>query len=249
MQGSNIDADGNWESDDAQQLQIPWSLKRVILWMISYMVIVIVVSWLFHLVIIHLNHFNQWDLTFHDLRHITKTYPMLVLIFTFLAFLKWQCKKVNLSLRTIWGAIYHATQVRYIIFAFVLGAIKSLLWAGIIVNSSNPPQYSYDVIFYSYMIVTGLLVPFIEELYFRGMLYRILRKRNDSVISNLISALIFTAFHGWEIDLTGFFLIFFSGVVTAFLVERTNSLTASFVYHAIGNLVSVVVFQYRDFFF
>lgn len=248
-QDSKIDVGDDLESDDSQQLQLPWSIKRIILWMISYMVIVIVVAGLFHLVIVHLNHFNQWDLTLSDLRHITNIYSGLVLIFAFLACLKWQCKKVNLSIRTIWGVIYHATQVRYIIFAFVLGAIKSMLWNGIIVNSSNPPQYSSNVIFYGLVINRCLLVPFQEELYFRGMLYRILRKRNDSVISTLISALIFSACHVLGTDLTGLFFIFFSGVVTAFLVERTNSLTASFIYHTIGNLVSIVVFQYRDFFF
>ncbi|MXX12231.1 MAG: CPBP family intramembrane metalloprotease, partial [Gemmatimonadetes bacterium] len=248
MQDSKIDVGTDMELNNAQRLQLPWSIKKVILWGISYMVIVIVVSWLFHLLIIHLNHFNQWDLKFRDLLHITETYPVLVLIFAFLAFLKWQCKKVNLSFRTIWGSIYHVTQVRYILFAFVLGAIKSLLWAGKIVNFGNPPQYSSAVIVYGQIIVGGLLGPFREELYFRGVLYRILRKRNDSIISTLISALIFSAFHVLGTDLTGLFFIFFSGVVTAFLAEHTNSLTASFIYHSIGNLVSVVVFQYREFF-
>lgn len=248
MQDSKIDMDDTLESDDVLQPQLPWSIKRVILWGISYIVIVIVVGWLFHLVIIHLNHFNQWDLTFRDLRHITQTYPVLVLIFAFLAFLKWQCKKVNLSIRTIWGAIYSVTQIRYIVFAFILGTTKSLLWAGKIVNFGNPPQYSSTVIVYGQIIVGCLLGPFREELYFRGVLYRILRKRNDSVISNLISALIFAAFHILGTDFIGLLFIFLYGVVTAFLVERTDSLTASFVCHAIGNLVATVVFLYREFF-
>ena len=248
MQDSKIDVGTDMELNNAQRLQLPWSIKRIILWIVSFYVISLVVAGLFHLVIIHLNHFNQWDLTLRDLQHITKIYSGLVLIFAFLAFLKWQCKKVNLSIRTIWGAIYQATQVRYILFAFVLGATKSLLWVGIIVNYSNPTQYSSDVIFYGLAAVNGFLVPFQEELYFRGMLYRILRKRNDSVISTLISALIFVACHVLGTDITGLLFTFLSGVVTAFLLERTNSLTASFVYHAIGNLVSVVAFQYREFF-
>ena len=248
MQDSKIDMDDTLESDDVLQLQLPWSIKRIILWIVSFYVISLVVAGLFHLVIIHLNHFNQWDLTLRDLRHITKIYSGLILIVAFLAFLKWQCNKVNLSIRTIWGAIYHATQLRYILFAFVLGATKSLLWAGIIVNYSNSTQYSSDVIFYGLAVVNGLLVPLQEELYFRGMLYRILRKRNDSVVSTLISALVFAACHVLGTDITGLLFIFLSGVVTAFLLERTNTLTASFVYHAIGNLVSVVAFQYREFF-
>ena len=250
MQNSKIDVGDDLESDDAQQLQLPWSIKRVILWMMLYVVITTVVSGLFGLMIVHFNHINGWGLTGHDMIHITQTTLLPVAILAFLAFLLWQCKKVDLSIRTIWGAIYHATQVQYIIFALVFSAIISLLEVGIIVNYSNPPsKYSSDVIFCHNLIFRGILGPFQEELYFRGILYRILRKRNDIVISTLISALIFSVCHVWGAGLTGLFFIFFSGVVTAFLVERTNSLTASFVYHAIGNLVLEVVFQYREFFF
>ncbi len=182
--------------------------------------------------------------------YITQTYSFFVVILAFLAFLLWQCKKVDLSIRTIWGAIYHATQVRYIIFGLILGILMSLLWNWKVVNFDTiSPQYSSDAIFYGQIIVIGILVPFQEELCCRGMLYRILRKENDIVISNLISAFIFTAFHILKVDITGLLFVFLYGVVTAFLVERTNSLTASFLCHAIGNLVSVVVIQHREFFF
>lgn len=250
MQDSKIDVGDDLESDDAQQLQLPWSIKRVILWMVLYVMITAVVSGLFSLMIVHFDHVNGWDLTGHDMIHITQISLLPVAILAFLAFLFWQCKKVDLSIRTIWGTIYHVTQVQYIIFALVFSAIISLLEVGIIVNSSNSlPKYSSDVIFCCNIIFRCILGPLQEELYFRGILYRILRKRNDIVISTLISALIFSVCHVWGTDLTGLFFIFFSGVVTAFLVERTNSLTASFVYHAIGNLVPEIVFQYREFFF
>ena len=248
MQDSKIDMGADLESDDTQQLQLPWSIKRVILWKIAFLMIGIFVGVLFGLVLVHFNHINGWTLTVQDMKHILQILPSSVLTLAFLAFLRWQWKKVNLSLKTIWGAIYHANQFRYIIFAFVLGTIDSLLWAGKIVNFGNPPQYSSDVIVYGQIIVRCLLGPLQEELYFRGVLYRILRKRNDSVISTLISALIFAACHVLGKDLTGLFFIFFSGVVTAFLVERTNSLTASFIHHSIANLIPVVVFQHREFF-
>lgn len=246
MQDSKIDVGDDLGSDDAQRLQLPWSIKRVILWLVVLSIIcygVGVLSAHFNF-----NHVTGWSLTAQDVAYIVQI-SIFPVILAFLAFLRWQCKKEGLSLKSIWGAIYSATQVRYIIFAFVFGAIVSLLWNLLIVNFGKPsPQYSSSMIFYGWVIVIVLLTPLQEELYFRGLLYRILRKQNDSVISNLISALIFAAFHVWSIDLTGLFFIFFSGMVTAFLLERTNSLTASFVYHAIGNLVSVVVFQYREFF-
>ncbi len=247
MQDSKIDMEDTLESDDVLQLQLPWSIKRVILWLVVlYMICYGVGVLSAHF---NFNHVTGWSLTAQDVAYIVQV-SILPVILAYLAFLRWQCKKEGLSFKSIWGLIYSATQVRYIIFAFVFGAIVSLLWNLLIVNFGKPsPQYSSSMIFYVWVIVIVLVTPFQEELYFRGLLYRILRKQNDSVISNLISALIFAAFHVWSIDLTGIFFLFFNGMVMAFLLERTNSLTASFVYHAIGNLVSVVVFQYREFLF
>lgn len=246
MQDSKIDIDNNLGFDGTQQSQLPWSIKRVILWLVVLYTIcygVGVLSAHFNF-----NHVTEWSLTAQDVAYIIQV-SILPVILAFLAFLRWQCKKEGLSLKSIWGSIYSATQVRYIIFAFVFGAIVSFLWNLLIVNFGKPSsQYSSSMIFYVWVIVIVLLTPLQEELYFRGLLYRILRKQNDSVISNLISALIFAAFHVLGTGLISLLFIFFTGVVTAFLVERTNSLTASFVYHAIGNLVSIVVFQYREFF-
>lgn len=246
MQDIKIDVGNDLGSDDAQQLQLPWSIKRVIIWLVVlYMICYGVGVLSAHF---NFNHATGWSLTAQDVAYIVQV-SILPVILAFLAFLRWQCKKEGLSLKSIWGSIYSVTQVRYIIFPFVFGAIVSLLWNLLIVNfGKSSPQYSSSMIFYVWVIVIVLLTPLQEELYFRGLLYRILRKQNDSVISNLISALIFAAFHVLGTGLISLLFIFFTGVVTAFLVERTNSLTASFVYHAIGNLVSVVVFQYRDFF-
>ena len=243
-----IDMDGALEVNDILQPQLPWSIKRLILWWVLFLLIIVVVVASFGFLMAHFNHVNRWGLTIQDIGLISQTYLYLIFVFFFFLFLHWQCKKVGLSIRTIWGAICHTTQVRYIIFAFVFGAIMSILEAKIAVNFGNPATDSSDVIFLGQIIVIGLLCPFQEELYFRGLLYRTLRKRNDIIISNLISAFIFLFFHVWGVDLTGLLFIFFYGVVTAFLVERTNSLTASFVCHAIGNLVPIVIFQHKEFF-
>ncbi len=235
------------EVDDVLQPQLPWSIKRVIIWLVLYGVIGLVVIALSGLLIAYFNYANGWGLTFQDMGHIGAISLPPVLTLAFLAFLIWQCKKVDLSIKLIWGAIYPATQFRYIIYAFVFGAIVSILESGIDINFGNPPKYSSDAIFYGQIIVTGLLGPFDEELCFRGLLYRTLRKQNDSIISTLISAFIFSFFHVWMIDLTGLIFVFLVGVVTAFLLERTNSLTASFVFHAIGNLVTIVAYHYSEF--
>ena len=246
MQDSKIDVGADLESDNTQQIQLPWSIKRLILWLILFFLICFVVNALSGFLIAYFNQVNEWGLKIQDIVRFVVTYILMVLVVISIAFLRWQCEKAGLSIMTIWGS--QTTPVRYVIFALILGVLLSLIWNWKIVNFDNIPAKHSDVIFYGQVIVNCLLVPFQEELYFRGMLYRILRKRNDSVISTLISALIFSAYHIWGRDLTSLFFTFLYGVVTAFLVERTNSLTASYVCHVIANLVAIVVFQHRNFF-
>lgn len=236
------------EVDDVLQPQLPWSIKRLILWIVLYCVIGFGVIALFGPLMAYFNHVNGWNLTVQDVVLIGQTYSVLVLTLASLAFLFWQCKKVDLSFRTIWGAIYPVTQVRYIIFALTFGVLISLLWNWKIVNFDKIPAKHPDAIFYSQMIVMGLLISFQEELYFRGMLYRTLRKCYLKRNAILISAIIFTAYHiQFWFAVTNLSFVFLYGVVTAFLVERTNSLTASFLLHVIANLVAVVVIQHREF--
>lgn len=245
MQDSKIEVGDDSGFDDTQQL--PWSIKKLIMWLVLYCVMGFIVIVVFGLLIAHFNHVNGWGLTVQDIVLIGQTYLGLVLILAFLAFLVWQCKKVDLPLRTIWGS--DASQVQYIIFALTFGVLMSLLWNWKIVNFDNIPAKYSDAIFYTQVIVNGLLIPFQEELYFRGMLYRTLRKRYLERNAILISALIFTAYHfQYWLAVTNLPFVFLYGVMTAFLVERTNSLTASFVFHSIANLITIVVFQYREFF-
>ena len=166
MQDSKIDVGGGLGFNDAQRLQLPWSIKRVILWLVVlYMICYGVGVLSAHF---NFNHVTGWSLTAQDVAYIVQV-SILPVILAFLAFLRWQCKKEGLSLKSIWGSIYSATQVRYILFAFVFGAIVSLLWNLLIVNFGKPsPQYSSFMIFYVWVIVIVLLIPLQEELYFRG---------------------------------------------------------------------------------
>ncbi len=247
MKDSKIDIDNNLGFDGTQRLQLPWSIKRLILWLVLYCVIGFVVIAVFGLLMAHFNHVNRWGLKVQNIVLIGQIYLGLVLILAFLAFLIWQYKKVKLSLRKIWGI--QAPQTQDIVFALILGAFLSLIWNWKIVNFDNIPAKYSGAIFYNQIIVMGFLIPFQEELYFRGMLYRTLRKRYLERNAVLISAIIFTAYHfQYWLAVTNLPFVFLYGLVTAYLVERTNSLTASFVFHSIANLVAIVVFQYREFF-
>lgn len=90
------------------------------------------------------------------------------------------------------------------------------------------------------LIGVSLLVPFWEEILFRGVVYGWLRRRRGVVLSIFISGLIFAVAHAIPI-LIPYFLTM--GVLFAYLYEFHKTLWAPFIAHAsINTLVSLAVF-------
>jgi uncharacterized protein len=80
-----------------------------------------------------------------------------------------------------------------------------------------------------------VFAPVFEELAFRGILYAILRRRLTPMPAAMISACIFAAAHGY--GLIGFISVFWSGLLWAWLYERTGSLIPGMIAHATNNLL------------
>jgi uncharacterized protein len=78
-----------------------------------------------------------------------------------------------------------------------------------------------------------LFAPVFEELIFRGVLYGTLRARLSWPLAALGSALIFALAHGYGI--AGFLSVFLSGVLWAWVYERTGSLLPSITAHVANN--------------
>ncbi len=80
-----------------------------------------------------------------------------------------------------------------------------------------------------------VFAPIFEELAFRGLLYAILRRRLSFVPAALISASIFALAHGY--GLIGFISVLWSGLLWAWLYEKTGSLIPGMIAHAANNLL------------
>lgn len=80
-----------------------------------------------------------------------------------------------------------------------------------------------------------VFAPIFEELAFRGILYAILRRRLMPLPAALISAGIFALSHGY--GLIGFISVMWSGLLWAWLYERTGSLIPGMIAHATNNLL------------
>jgi len=80
-----------------------------------------------------------------------------------------------------------------------------------------------------------IFAPVFEELAFRGLLFAILRRKFRFLPAALISASIFAIAHGY--GLVGFISVLWSGVLWAWLYEKTGSLLPGILAHAINNLL------------
>ena len=80
-----------------------------------------------------------------------------------------------------------------------------------------------------------IFAPLFEELAFRGLLFAILRRKFRFLPAALISAGIFGVAHGY--GLVGLISVCWSGVLWAWIYEKTGSLVPGIFAHAINNLL------------
>jgi membrane protease YdiL (CAAX protease family) len=83
-----------------------------------------------------------------------------------------------------------------------------------------------------------VFAPVFEELVFRGLLYGTLRTRLGWPLAALSSALVFALAHGYGV--VGFLSIVLSGVLWAWVYERTGSLLPAILAHMVNNAAVAV---------
>lgn len=80
-----------------------------------------------------------------------------------------------------------------------------------------------------------LFAPLFEELVFRGLLFATLRRKFGWGLSATLSAAIFAIAHGYGV--LGFVSVIWSGLLWAWVYEKTGSLLPGIVAHALNNLM------------
>jgi uncharacterized protein len=88
------------------------------------------------------------------------------------------------------------------------------------------------------LFFVGVLVPFAEEAFFRGVLYRWLRDKWSPAVGMIVSSLIFGIVHVQPATVINATLL---GFGLAWLYERHKSLWSCTLVHALSNLSSLVV--------
>jgi uncharacterized protein len=95
------------------------------------------------------------------------------------------------------------------------------------------------------LLVTAVAAPICEEVFFRGMLFRLLEERTFVWVAVVISAAAFGLAHASPaISLALLPTFFYMGVVLALLYYRTGWLTNSILMHGLNNaLVTILAFN------
>jgi len=98
----------------------------------------------------------------------------------------------------------------------------------VFVEARNPATFAI------YFVLVGIVAPFIEEIIFRGFVYPGLRRIMTVPAAALASGLVFAAMHV-SAPVGGLITIALIGVVLAYLYERSRSLIAPMITHAMYN--------------
>lgn len=94
-------------------------------------------------------------------------------------------------------------------------------------------------------MMIGVLVPFVEELFFRGVLFTWLLSKRSYIVSALISSVVFGLFHVEPYLITGTAVL---GLLAAWAMHKSGSIWAAVVIHGVNNGLQVIlVYSYTYF--
>jgi uncharacterized protein len=158
-------------------------------------------------------------------------YP-LVLIFIFILARSRTRERFSEAIRWNWpGASGPAFFVGGTVLAIVVESLSRFLP---IPKSLPMDKYFHDATGAYLLAAFGLsLAPLMEELFFRGLLYPLLRRAFSLTIAVALTAAAFAAIHGAQLGYAWgpILSIFVVGVVLTLVRVRTNSVAASFLTH------------------
>ncbi len=151
------------------------------------------------------------------------------------------------GLRRRWGqAVLIAAGVAVLVTPVVLGlhwvSQRLLEWCSLDLVTQAPVEAVRAAPAFWQKLVLGLLAvvgaPFLEEIFFRGLLYPSIKQAGSPRLALWGTALFFAVSHG---NLMAFLPLTFFGLVLALLYEATDNLLAPITVHALFNAINLVL--------
>lgn len=142
------------------------------------------------------------------------------------------------------GAMYYVSAVPVIILVGVVTKSLAELFKIPLEPQAPLKMLMQESSIKHFLIMAFLIVavaPFLEEIFFRGFLYPLIRKFLGWKSAIFFSALVFASLH---FSVLAFLPITCIGCFLAYLYEKTGSLTASITFHVINNLITVLIVSF-----
>lgn len=173
-----------------------------------------------------------------NLNLFLSNYKLLVAFLSFIILIPFLIKKVEPNKEKLSKNII----IFYILMGIVISLTYNLLLCGL--NKVNYFTNLYDNVNRNIMvslIATGILGPILEELIFRGIVYKKLKKINTSSLAIIITGLIFGLFHG---NLIQFIYAFLFNFILVKSYERENNILIPIIIHVSANSINVVLISF-----
>lgn len=118
-------------------------------------------------------------------------------------------------------------------------ALLQLIMPKFMVESyTNTQQMIVEGGFLMQFLTAGIVAPIVEELIFRGLVYKRVKKMTGTVAAAILSAALFGIFHGNWVQAPYAFII---GIMAVFVYEKFKSIVAPIMLHMSANILSVVL--------
>lgn len=125
--------------------------------------------------------------------------------------------------------------------ATAIGLNNILLWINLSQYSEayqETAQRLYSPTLVEQILTTGILIPIIEEILFRGLVFGLIRKRLSFVWAMSISSVLFGVYHG---NLVQFVYATICGILLTYFYEKFGSVAAPILAHMMMNLTAVIL--------
>ncbi|MDR1137783.1 MAG: CPBP family intramembrane metalloprotease [Synergistaceae bacterium] len=87
--------------------------------------------------------------------------------------------------------------------------------------------------------VNGVAAAIIEEIFFRGWIQPLFKKKFGAMMSILFTSMIFALSHVFVANAPFIFAVFFPGCIMGFLRERHGNVSTSTIFHAVCNFWAI----------
>ena len=231
-----------------------WSIKNwVFFWLVSWIwsaICFLIIT----IIITFLNNVFAWNLLLIDMAIVVQILHQIILWISISILLTIILRKMETTFKAIWGT--HYWKINDVLLGIFMGFTMLLTYYVISKTIIGHIRISPEIINAKLRIflvidlmLSASLVVIIEEIGFRGIIYRLLRNKYSNLYSIFLSSCIFTCFHldHLLVNYLLLFYVFIFGLVSAWLLHRTCSLTASVICHFISNTVFYII-EYSAYF-